>query len=424
MKRHDVETEESEEDVDVMVRFRCTTSSVVGDVLRSRRCWKEIRTEDEDADDYDLNWTDVHWVKDNVTGRGGDDHALVNHFPNHYELTRKDLLIKNVSRMRKQLLRARKRKEAEECNFCPTSFVLPNDYSLFKEEFKKCPGKIWIMKPVGRAQGRGIFLITRLSQIAEWRRGPQGTTNDVERYVIQKYVARPYLVGGRKFDLRIYCLVTSYTPLVAWIYREGFCRFSLSRYSGSKQDIDKKYMHLTNNAIQKTADEYGKDGVSDCKWSLTSLKLHIASKHGRDAADRVFLSIQQIIVRSLQSVQNVMIRDTNCFELYGYDVMIDSDLKPWMLEVNASPSLSASGADDYALKARLIDDTIRVLDIESIDQDEERTSVGGFDVIWENGVIPETENVSYLGCTNDRSRALTEIVNRSFLEKKPYFRCR
>ena len=58
---------------------------------------------------------------------------------------------------------------------------------------------------------------------------------------------------------------------------------------------------------------------------------------------------------------------------YGYDVMIDEDLRPWLIEVNASPSLTASSDDDYVLKYGLIDDTIEVVDIEgNLTGDEEQ----------------------------------------------------
>lgn len=47
---------------------------------------------------------------------------------------------------------------------------MPNDYPLFKDEFSKNPsGTIWIMKPVGKSQGKGIFLFDKLSMVSEWK---------------------------------------------------------------------------------------------------------------------------------------------------------------------------------------------------------------------------------------------------------------
>lgn len=122
--------------------------------------------------------------------------------------------------------------------------MLPTEYGLFLEEFKRQPGGRWIMKPIGKAQGRGIFLFDKLSEISDWKRdhtwksegGLQAKTADT--YIVQKYVESPYTIGGKKFDLRLYVLVTSFSPLTFWIYRAGFGRFSNSRYSQSKGDID------------------------------------------------------------------------------------------------------------------------------------------------------------------------------------------
>ena len=66
--------------------------------------------------------------------------------------------------------------------------------------------------------------------------------------------------------------------------------------------------------------------------------------------------IEAIIVNSCKAVQNVIINDRHCFELYGYDVIIDNDLKPWLIEVNASPSLSSTTLIDKQLKGSLIHD--------------------------------------------------------------------
>lgn len=56
-----------------------------------------------------------------------------------------------------------------------------------------------------------------------------------------------------------------------------------------------------------------------------------------------------------------MINDKHCFECYGYDMLIDSDLKPWLLEVNASPSLSTTTTSDRAMKQQLINDIFNIV---------------------------------------------------------------
>lgn len=89
---------------------------------------------------------------------------LINHFPNHYELTRKDLMVKNIKRYKREQEKDRESKDRAELNldFVPVTFVLPADYNLFAEEYRRSPMCTWIMKPCGRSQGSGIFLVTKV----------------------------------------------------------------------------------------------------------------------------------------------------------------------------------------------------------------------------------------------------------------------
>ncbi|CAB0042639.1 unnamed protein product [Trichogramma brassicae] len=89
---------------------------------------------------------------------------------------------------------------------------------------------------------------------------------------------------------------------------------------------------------------------------------------------------------SLQAVQSIIIPGKNSFELYGYDVILDERLKPWLLEVNASPSLSATDSHDFRLKFDLIDDVLNILDFERLLTGRE-TRVGGFDLLWNDGPV-------------------------------------
>jgi tubulin polyglutamylase TTLL9 len=65
-------------------------------------------------------------------------------------------------------------------------------------------------------------------------------------------------------------------------------------------------------------------------------------------------------------VQKTIINDKHCFELYGFDVLFDSNLKPWLIEINASPSMTANTPSDYEMKVGLLDDTFTCLDLEKM----------------------------------------------------------
>eukprot|EP00164_Ancoracysta_twista_P005486 GFYU01007526.1.p1 GENE.GFYU01007526.1~~GFYU01007526.1.p1 ORF type:complete len:161 (-),score=13.83 GFYU01007526.1:89-571(-) len=137
---------------------------------------------------------------------------------------------------------------------------------------------------------------------------------------------------------------------------------------------------------------------------------------GEAASNQAFTDIQSMILRTLQSVQRIMMNDKHCAELYGYDVMFDNDLKPILIETNASPSLTAETPADYHLKFNVIEDYFNVLDLERRRSGEE-VRVGGFDMIWKNGPVGVTMNdpsatnvLSYLGCANEFEIPLNRIT--------------
>uniref|UniRef100_G3R867 Tubulin--tyrosine ligase-like protein 9 n=1 Tax=Gorilla gorilla gorilla TaxID=9595 RepID=G3R867_GORGO len=393
------------------IRFKTTLMNTLMDVLRHRPGWVEVKDEGE----WDFYWCDVSWLRENFDHTYMDEHVRISHFRNHYELTRKNYMVKNLKRFRKQLEHEAGKLEAAKCDFFPKTFEMPCEYHLFVEEFRKNPGITWIMKPVARSQGKGIFLFRRLKDIMDWRKDTRSSDNQkddipVENYVAQRYIENPYLIGGRKFDLRVYVLVMSvFAECLLW--------------SGhGRQDV-----HLTNVAVQKTSPDY--HPKKGCKWMLQRFRQYLASKHGPEAVETLFRDIDNIFVKSLQSVQKVIISDKHCFELYGYDILIDQDLKPWLLEVNASPSLTASSQEDYELKTCLLEDTLHVVDMEARLTGREKR-VGGFDLMWNDGPVSREEGApdlsgmgnfvtnTHLGCVNDRKKQLRELFCSLQVQKK------
>ncbi|GIY01183.1 probable tubulin polyglutamylase TTLL1 [Caerostris darwini] len=388
-----------------------------------KRGWIPVGPED----DWNVYWSSVLTVRNIFsveTGYRLSDNQIINHFPNHYELTRKDLMVRNIKRYRRELERENSPLSEKDENgkyvhldFIPVTFILPADYNMFVEEFRKNPSSTWIMKPCGKSQGVGIFLINKLSQLKRWSRDSTSFNPAVvkEYYVISRYIDKPLLIGGRKFDLRIYVLVTSFRPLKAYIYRLGFCRFCHVKYSGNIKELDNMFVHLTNVSIQKQADEY--NSVHGGKWTVQNLQLYLEGTRGKEVTDKLFDNMRWLILHSLKSVSSVMVSDRHCFECYGYDIIIGDDLKPWLIEVNASPALTATTANDRVMKQKLIDDIFNIC-LENGDypsakwnKTPDKSLLGNFDILVdEEAIAPESvtekENVKAKGdCNKTGARA-------------------
>jgi tubulin polyglutamylase TTLL1 len=113
--------------------------------------------------DWNFYWAtvgNVHAIFNPDIGYRLSDDQIINHFPNHHELTRKDLMVKNIKRYRKDLEKEGSQIAERDSlgnylflDIFPQTFSLPSDYSMFIEEFKKNESNRWILKPIGKAQG-------------------------------------------------------------------------------------------------------------------------------------------------------------------------------------------------------------------------------------------------------------------------------
>jgi len=186
------------------------------------------------------------------------------------------------------------------------------------------------------------------------------------------------LINGHKFDLRTYVLITSYEPLKIYVFQEGLARFASEVYT-TKIDKNNKYMHLTNYAINKNNENfvYNENSEQDdvgFKWSLGAFCAHL-EKAGIDM-DLLWSRIYDLIIKTILSGEHHVINAmkkmnvgrSNCFQLLGFDVLVDSDLKPWVLEVNLSPSLVTDSPLDHSIKATLLKDTMNIVGVKRINR--------------------------------------------------------
>lgn len=336
----------------VIVYTGDTEYEIIKIVAKDSLNWK--LTENETAN-WDLTWTDTSVSCEKLSKM--KPYQKINHFPGMHGICKKHYLAWNLNKISKVY--------PQDFNFFPKTFVLPGDRLGLKQYADK--GKVFIVKPEASSQGHGIYLVNNIEDI-----------NQSERLVVQEYLKDPYLIDGLKFDLRVYVLVKSCDPLQVFIHEDGLTRLATEVYiDPSKENFSKVCMHLTNYAINKTNSKFvfnkseENDDVGHKRSLLSTFKL--LKEKGHDV-ERIKEEIEDIVVKTLCCVQPTLRYNyrncqpgdspgSMCFELLGFDIIIDRNLKPWLLEVNHSPSFTTDSPLDFRIKHRLIKETMEMLQI-------------------------------------------------------------
>ncbi|XP_055733936.1 tubulin monoglutamylase TTLL4-like isoform X2 [Salvelinus fontinalis] len=325
------------------------------------------------------------------------EYQKLNHFPGSFQIGRKDRLWRNLSKMQAQFGK-------REFSFFPRSFVLPQDIKLLRKAWEDSGSRQkWIIKPPASARGIGIQVIHKWSQMPCKR-----------PLLVQKYLHKPYLISGNKFDLRIYVYVTSYDPLRVYIFQDGLVRFASCKYSSSMKSLGNKFMHLTNYSVNKKNSDYqSNDSDKACqghKWALKALWHYLGCKGVNTTL--IWEKIKDIVMKTIIASDpyvNTLVKlhlrsPYSCHELFGFDVMLDENLKPWVLEVNISPSLHSNTALDVAIKGQMIRDVL---------------NLAGFLLPQREEVLPSGSSSASSLCGGTRERSRPEIstdekVKRAF----------
>jgi len=204
----------------------------------------------------------------------------------------------------------------EKFRFWPKSWLLPAEIEQLKAWMGKHKDKTVIVKPADGSLGEGIFLARNASDLeskllakAQWGAGFAA--------LAQLYLPKPLLIGGLKFDVRLYAVVTSTDPLEAYLCREGLVRFCTVKYEEpSATNAGQQYMHLTNTSINKkstgfikAADPFDPTSTST-KRTLSTLMQQIAAQEaaaGRPFdGQKLFVAFEEIVAVLIQAVAPVL----------------------------------------------------------------------------------------------------------------------
>ena len=296
-------------------------------------------------------------------------------------------------------------------DFYPQTWNLPDDLAQMQQALKG-PSMDWsrdavIVKPDDGSQGDGIFISTSYEDLTSRLSAMRYSIGGTSEVVVQRYLARPLLLGGYKFDLRVYVLVRSLEPLDVWVCREGLARFCTEPYRApTGKNCHKVMGHLTNYSLNKRSDGFVKcsegagndsagvgaaapggpeskdeekrggeddagggvfapptasqDGASKRTMSHTMSQIRAA---GIDTA-AVWDEITTLVRRTCQIMQPFLKNATQeqmpqgsgdvgweaaaagqCIHLLGFDVMLDDKGHCHLLEINCSPRLGVDAVE-------------------------------------------------------------------------------
>jgi hypothetical protein len=250
---------------------------------------------------------------------------------------------------------------------------------------------VWIVKPAGKSRGRGIACEVSLARILARRSAEAGATKATGGggFICQKYLERPLLIKTCKFDIRQWALVTSWSPLEVWVYSRPYLRFCAVPFSLDLEHIADRYAHLSNNSVQKHSSAFGDVGDENmwhaadfAKWlqeqaiggawegleyQVDEAKNSIDGEVGFEKTNSdggsesqqllpvntcldiwnavIVPRIRRVLLHTLicgQELLGAKSDASQCFEQYGFDLMIDATLRVWLIEVNSAPDMSYS----------------------------------------------------------------------------------
>eukprot|EP01063_Lacrimia_lanifica_P005456 TRINITY_DN1322_c0_g1_i1.p1 TRINITY_DN1322_c0_g1~~TRINITY_DN1322_c0_g1_i1.p1 ORF type:complete len:951 (+),score=284.96 TRINITY_DN1322_c0_g1_i1:58-2910(+) len=222
---------------------------------------------------------------------------------------------------------------------------------------------VWICKPSHRNKGIGIKTFRSIHETLHYvdTDGDVGSKGKAGQYVVQKYLERPFLVHKRKFDLRSWCVLTPAYDI--YVFKEGVLRTASEEYDLS--DLSHDLSHLTNHCIQEGGKNFGKYVHNNEMWYwqfqryLDALPVGEVG-HGWSLKNDILPQVNHITTECLLAARRKVTGSARahdgdflgCFQLFGFDFMIDDDKKVWLIEINGSP------ASAEALKENMMQDLI------------------------------------------------------------------
>ena len=230
---------------------------------------------------------------------------------------------------------------------------------------------LWIIKPINLNRGRYITvekslknIIEKLEVIQEKKKinindKKKGNEIKCEYILIQKYLEKPLLYQGRKFDIRLWVLFIAEQDDDVYIFRQGHLKATCTKYDPDSSDL---YVHLTNYSVQKYNQNFSKIEIGNEIPFKDFQKELDKNETGINFYKDIYPKIVRIVRITGGAAKGKMnfLNKKYCFEIFGYDFILDENYQPYLLEINTNPGLEISSPIIDELLPRMVDDALKL----------------------------------------------------------------
>jgi hypothetical protein len=306
-----------------------------------KRGWQRLQFEAHFTKRFDLKWVEQRAKIDYKRHIEGQ---LVNHIPNNDVITNKARFIATM--------RSYEDSSGNRFLWHPDTYLSERaaDKLAALAQAETNPDMTWILKPARGLGGNGIEFASGPAELREKLFPPSRDLaleasskglHTKDTWVIQRYVKDPLLLAGRKFDIRVYCLVARTTPRHLWFFHPGYCKVALEDYDGS--NLSNRFAHLTNACVQKTHPAYRESFRGAHIWSEAEAEAHLVESGKVEGVGqfwpRVHRDMKNALIQVHEASKGALDRRKGYFDLWGVDFMLDDSMNLYLLEINSNPAI-------------------------------------------------------------------------------------
>ena len=312
-----------------------------------------------------------------------------------------------------------KDKYPNDYNYLLETLLWPQQKDLINNKFnnyKYNSENIWILKSENNNINENIYphIFTNLQEIKK---------DDNNKYIINKYMTNPMLIHNKKFSMKSFVLVTGFSPLKIYFYRDGYLTFAKNNFTLNENNITDICTHISSekNEFYCLNDSNNNNYLYEISlfdekcliWNFLNFERYCKKENIN--YDKIIQQIKDIIIKTFISlssdinnkINKMKIKDRNMFQLFTFDFIIDINYKAYLIDIDKNLDLKSLHLAPIYIYDHLISDILNIIGIVPFSHDEFQQTFDKNVYNYENKV---TESVDDALCEFTRKKGVFELV--------------